>query len=397
MSRALVIQLARLGDLIQTLPVIAVLSQQRGFASLDLLSAAPLAPVARWFPGIQRVIEWDGACWRRCAAQWRSGGVNLLDEAKRSMSELFGAPYEVVFNLNQHPRAIFAAHLAGRAVVGAGQIGPLSDDLPPWGHYLRLVVRSRGANRVHLADAFCGLCGLTPPGKIPRLTVESVPLPTDLEAVGASSGLWIGVIVGAGAAERVVPVPIWIEWIKSFLGQCPGGQVVLVGSGTEREQAAAIQDGLPPLCRSRIWDACGRTDLLQLAVLLARCRWVIGADTGPLHLAASVGTRVLGWYVARARVHETGPYGEGHWVWQAEQSPPQKWPVGESLTVLSSPDDVVAPPGVDGWSLWASRFDRWGTYYVMPGAEDGAPERREVWKVCMEGPKELGCSAAISS
>jgi ADP-heptose:LPS heptosyltransferase len=298
------------------------------------------------------------------------------------MSELLRTSYDVVFNLNQHPRAIVAAHLAGREVVGAGEVGPLSNNLPPWGHYLRSVARSRKANRVHLADALCGLCGLTPPAQVPHLTVPPTRLPLDLNAVGSSAVAWTAVIVGAGAPERCVPISICIEWIRCFLDVCPTGCVVLVGSGTERERAAAIQDGLPPLCLSRIWDACGRTDLQQLAALLARCNWVIGADTGPLHLAASVGTRVVGWYVARARVHETGPYGEGHWIWQAEHSPPQEWPVRESLTALSSPEALVAPPRVGGWGLWTSRFDQWGTFYVTPGAEDEAPERLEVWKTC---------------
>jgi ADP-heptose:LPS heptosyltransferase len=384
MSRTLVIQLARLGDLIQTLPAITALGQQQRFASPDLLCAAPLAPIARWFPGVHRVIEWDGALWRRCAKQWGSG-ERPWDEARRAMRELIETPYDVVFNLNQHPRAIYAAHLAGREVVGAGEGGPLSSDLPSWGRYLRSVAHSRRGNRVHLADAFCGLCRVAPSAMVPRLTISQRPLPLDLDAVGCSTGVWVAVIVGAGAPDRCMPIAVWIDWITSFLDVCPAGRVVLVGSGTERERAAAIQDGLPPMCLSKIWDACGRTDLQQLAILLARCTWAVGADTGPLHLAASLGTRVMGWYVARARVHETGPYGHGHWIWQAERSPPQTWPVKESLTLLASAEAAVPPPDVDGWSLWTSRFDRWGTFYVRLGAEDNAPERERVWKACSIG------------
>ena len=63
----------------------------------------------------------------------------------------------------------------------------------------------------------------------------------------------------------------------------------------------------------RLWDATGRTTLSQLATTLKRCDWAVGADTGPLHLAAAVGTSAMGFYFSRARVHETGPYGQGHW------------------------------------------------------------------------------------
>lgn len=66
-SRALLIQLARLGDLVQTLPVIESLTQSRSRLTLDLLCAAPLAPVARLFPHLRRVLAWQGAQWRAWA------------------------------------------------------------------------------------------------------------------------------------------------------------------------------------------------------------------------------------------------------------------------------------------------------------------------------------------
>ena len=47
---------------------------------------------------------------------------------------------------------------------------------------------------------------------------------------------------------------------------------------------------------------------------------MIGSDTGPLHLGVACGARAIGWYFSRARVHETGPYGVGHYVWQHQKS-----------------------------------------------------------------------------
>lgn len=48
--------------------------------------------------------------------------------------------------------------------------------------------------------------------------------------------------------------------------------------------------------------------------VLAGADLVIGVDTGPLHWAAAVGTRVLGLYFGEAGFHDTGPYGDGHLV-----------------------------------------------------------------------------------
>jgi lipopolysaccharide heptosyltransferase I len=57
------------------------------------------------------------------------------------------------------------------------------------------------------------------------------------------------------------------------------------------------------------------TDLPELASLLRRAALFVGSDTGPLHLAAAVGTRCVGVY-GPTRPEESGPYGLGHVVAQ---------------------------------------------------------------------------------
>jgi len=41
------------------------------------------------------------------------------------------------------------------------------------------------------------------------------------------------------------------------------------------------------------YDAVGRTTLLQLGALLAKCALFVGGDTGPMHMAQAVGSRVI--------------------------------------------------------------------------------------------------------
>jgi ADP-heptose:LPS heptosyltransferase len=379
MTRALIIQLARLGDLLQTLPAIAALRTHDDDATLDVLCPSHLAPLAALFPGIQAVLPWDGAAWRRLAE--RAAGQLLPDqmrEAEQAVASLASDPYDRVYVLNQHQRALLAGSLLGRDVRGPRLHGPLDDRLAPWAQYLRDVAARRIGRRVHLADAFCGLCGVLPPGYAPKIPVSMENLPADLASVGKRAGPWIGLIVGAGEAERLVPIEVWTEWIAHCLRELPQSRVVLCGQ--ERDRAHLIQEALPTSLLSRIWDATGRTDLVQLTMLLSRCRWVIGTDTGPLHLAAAVGTPTMGWYFARARVHETGPYGHGHLVWQAEgprTARPGTWPIAESVTVLAGGTAAPCPD----WSLWTSQCDRWGAYYTEAGQDPAPPQTREaLWR-----------------
>jgi lipopolysaccharide heptosyltransferase I len=56
-------------------------------------------------------------------------------------------------------------------------------------------------------------------------------------------------------------------------------------------------------------DVAPQTSLRELAWLLGHARLVIGGDTGPLHLAAALGTRVVGIY-GPTNPLRNGPYGQ---------------------------------------------------------------------------------------
>jgi 3-deoxy-D-manno-octulosonic-acid transferase/heptosyltransferase-1 len=61
----------------------------------------------------------------------------------------------------------------------------------------------------------------------------------------------------------------------------------------------------------------GRTSLSELAYLYKKARFVITTDSGPMHLAAAVGTPVIALF-GPTDPARTGPYGEGHTIVRAE-------------------------------------------------------------------------------
>ena len=380
-ARTLLIQLARLGDLVQSLPVIASLAARYPHRSLDLLCPSPLADLARLFPGVGQVLLWNGAQWHAWAESFVGEfQPSWLREVEQYLAGLTTEPYKMAYVLNHHPRAILAGTLLATEVQGPHLRGPLDEELSPWASYLRHVAHTRGSNRIHLADTFCGLCGVTPPPAPPVLIPPSCNLPNDLAEVGISAGQWVAVAVGAGDADRSIPVAVWIEWISTLLAHEAPCAVVLVGTERDQTTALAIQDGLSPMIAGRLWDATGRTTLSQLATLLKRCHWAVGADTGPLHLATAVGTSSMGFYFSRARVHETGPYGQGHWVWQADRALPEIWPIRPSVALLLDPAIASQQEPVAGWSLWQSHHDEWGAIFRPVGDSDPQEDQRAaVW------------------
>lgn len=103
----------------------------------------------------------------------------------------------------------------------------------------------------------------------------------------------IVILPGAGKANKLWPVDRWRELARRL-----GGDVVVAWGPGERERAEQIGALLAP-----------PTNLRELASLLRAARLVIGGDTGPLHMAAALGTRVVGLY-GPTNPRRNGPYGQ---------------------------------------------------------------------------------------
>lgn len=84
-----------------------------------------------------------------------------------------------------------------------------------------------------------------------------------------------------------------------------GGSLIAVGSAGDRPLVDALLRHLGP---APVLDLCGRTRLPQLAALSAESNLMVSNDTGPLHLAAAAGARVVGIYTCTSP-DLTGPYG----------------------------------------------------------------------------------------
>lgn len=102
----------------------------------------------------------------------------------------------------------------------------------------------------------------------------------------------IVLLPGAGRPNK-----LWSSsGFRAIVDRYPGRTVVAWGPG-ERHLAEAIGGDIAP-----------ETSLRELAALLGRASAVVGADTGPIHLAAAMGVRVVGLY-APTDPGRNGPYG----------------------------------------------------------------------------------------
>lgn len=105
--------------------------------------------------------------------------------------------------------------------------------------------------------------------------------------------------------EKAYPPERWAEVCTALRDQ--GMPVVLVGTDADREAHQAMLERGSALGVS----LAGETPPLVLAGVLRRASCVVGIDTGPIHVAAAVGTRCIVLF-GSSDPRRTAPCGEGH-------------------------------------------------------------------------------------
>jgi heptosyltransferase I len=113
---------------------------------------------------------------------------------------------------------------------------------------------------------------------------------------------------GARWPTKLWPAGHWAR-LADWLAREHGFQVAVTGSPADRGLVGEIigQADIQPL------NLAGRTTLADLASVLKAARLAVTADTGPMHLAAALGTPVAALFGPTAP-WRTGPFGDGHEV-----------------------------------------------------------------------------------
>ena len=119
--------------------------------------------------------------------------------------------------------------------------------------------------------------------------------------------LRIAAHVGAGTAAKQWPADHWRELIARLVVRL-GAEVVLVGGRGERIIARRITEPSP---YSGVIDWTGQLGVGELAAVIEQCDLFVGADSGPAHLAAAVGTPVVVLFSGTNDPRQWRPWGSG--------------------------------------------------------------------------------------
>jgi heptosyltransferase-2 len=117
----------------------------------------------------------------------------------------------------------------------------------------------------------------------------------------------IALAPGAAWPFRRWPTDRYIA-LGRWLQEAYGAKIAILAAGNELSLADEIEAGLH---KDRTVNLGGKTTIRQLAAVLRHCRLFIGNDSGPLHLAAGMGTPVVGFF-GPGEYERFRPWGSRH-------------------------------------------------------------------------------------
>jgi lipopolysaccharide heptosyltransferase I len=272
----LIVRLGALGDIVHATPLVAAIAARWPDARIDWVVERKHRAVLDLVTGLHQVVEF--------ASRRLGGGPGWAGTVRR----LRAARYDVVFDA----QGLLKSATLARAAGGARTVGFASGALrePAARAFYSEVIHPAGATHVVEKNlALLRAVGIEAPDvRFPlRRDPESAAVRDAIEAAGAGFAV---LNPGGGWPNKRWP-PDRFGAVAAELARRHGlPSLVLWGPGDERLADAAVAASGGAARRAP------RTTVADMVALVRRARLLVSGDTGPLHLAAAVGTPIVGIY-----------------------------------------------------------------------------------------------------
>jgi len=324
--RVLVSRTDRIGDVVLTLPLCALLRSRLG-AEVVVLGRRYTRPLFEASSQVDAILDWDDA--------------ETLDQ-QRQGEFLREVQADAIVHVFPRPDIARAALVAGIPLRIA-----TSHRWYNWLTCNALEHFSRKRSSLHEAQLNIRLARRLLGAQIPSLAelapltalAPQVPVPSAIAARLIDNRFRLVLHPGSNGSAREWPLAHWRALAESL--DPTRVQVLVTGSEAEGAVLREWIGTLPP----GVVDLTGRLDLAELIALLARVDGLVAASTGPLHLAAAVGIHALGLFPATPPIHP------GRWAPLGVQAEVLVAPAAELAAIL--PDVVHAR--VEEWVAEARR------------------------------------------
>jgi len=268
-----------LGDVIMSTAFINAVKQSYPDAVIDVIVKKELSGIAALIPGLNTVYPFSKSEHKGLRGAFRFG--KILKPNK----------YDLFFNLPTSLSSIVLGWASGTVKrIGFNKEGSL----------LFFTNLYKKPANVHRVDEYLSLLeqfsGKTITNKLVKLNIEdSIPVNKKQVLVNFNSE----------APSRRMPIEKAHTLLNSLIHAFPDVTFKFIGSPKESAFVEQIIEGIPN--KDNIENQAGKTDLVGLSKLMASSAVLLTTDSGPAHLANSVGTPTIVLFGA-GNEYNTAPY-----------------------------------------------------------------------------------------
>jgi heptosyltransferase-1 len=310
----LIVKLSAIGDVIHTLPALNAVRNYHPDATITWLVEEDAASLVIGHKALNRVIVSKRKRWLKALRSLSL--LSTLKEVHGFIKVLRDTRYDMILDFQALLKSgILIALARGHRKIGFGK------GLEHMEHSYIFLNERIPAVDMEIHALTRGMMLLNAIG-IPTNEVEyKLPVSNDdwekVDELIKRHGL-----IGVKILIAINPVAKWESklWPKERFARLADmiideydARIVFTGGPEDRP---TIQDVMSAMKR-RALNLAGQTTLKMLAALYEKTALVISTDTGPMHLAAAMGTPVVAIFGPTAP-WRTGPYGSGHRVVRAD-------------------------------------------------------------------------------
>lgn len=384
--KILILQLARLGDLFMTWPVINGLRRKYPEAEIDILVRRRFQSALGGLDAIDRIhllpteqvlaplmnekIELDKSC------ETLEGFINDIKKEN----------YDLIYNFTFSPLSSYLASefcSEKTEVIGYSRHDDdtlrICDDLSA---YFYAQVGVEAPNRVHVSDIMAAMAEvdfIEEDWSGPKNPVSSISLPSE----------FIVMHVGASDLKKTLAPALWAQALRTLRNQGCQLSVVLIGAPSEKQIGEQIeaQAGV-----ANVINLVGLTTLTDLHSIIQRAQLLIGADSAPIHIASLADTPTFNISSEQVNFWETGPKASLSFIYKKPVEMINGFKLGQIifdlLQGILDEELIVRGPGVTSYETLETPLKEFQWQLVQAlymGGKYPVAERMEI----VDGAKKL--------
>ncbi len=329
--RCLVIQLARLGDTLQSLMALRAAKQLYPQLEIHFLAREKFSTAAARTPWIHRIITLPTDSILGPILTGTQTEVQGLGAIAHWIAPLIKDPWDFVINWSfSEASSYLTGLLPAKVKMGYTRRKDSSFSIADgWSHYVQAIVQGNISQNIHLTDILTTqlLTALQihlgeplPEGNSPVTSKAFFSLSLNEQQFSShlkdDSKKWISIQLGAGQKGKTWNPKYWAQLTHYLTQRHSEYEMILLGGKQDLELEKSFFEEFNALSlkKDSIVSLVGKTDFDNWASIVSKSQWLLSCDTAAIHLASVLGTRILNISVGPVKYLETGPYGNGHYV-----------------------------------------------------------------------------------